>query len=83
MSLELLSDVWSEIISPRLDTHNHYDAAEELVAYLVDLNYQPSEIREYFHGDRNVLKALKEFDKNEDDEIEELDFENNYNSDDY
>jgi hypothetical protein len=79
MSLELLFDVWSEIVSNRLDAIDKREASEELISYLIDLNYSPSELREYFGNDRDMMKALNEYDK--DTEYEELDFDNGDNLD--
>jgi hypothetical protein len=61
MSLEMISEFWSNIVSPRLEAADRREVAEELVSYLIDLNHEPNEIKEYFAGDRNIAKALKDY----------------------
>lgn len=78
MSLELVSEVWSAV-NTYIDVNDRKDAAYDLVTLLIDLNHEPSEIREYLGADRDITRALKEYgrdhDEDEGDEdVEGLDF---------
>jgi hypothetical protein len=73
MSLELVNEVW-EAMSHHIDSNDRKDAAYDLVTLLIDLNHEPSEIREYLGADRDIVKALKDYGKeHEDDEEDEVD----------
>lgn len=77
MSLELPFEVWSALHN-YIDVNDRRDAAYDLVTLLIDLNYEPSEIKEHFGSDRDISRALKDYSKDHDDEDDgygELDFE--------
>ena len=74
MSLDLVSEVW-DTLRNHIDNSTRSEAADDLVNLLVDLNYEPEEIKDSFRGDKQVTKALKyyiEQHEAEDEEDEEV-----------
>lgn len=57
MTLNLVSELWSE-----LSTHIQYadrsEAAETLISFLIDNDFQAEDIKDAFRGQREVLTAL-------------------------
>tara|TARA_R110000868_G_scaffold168600_4_gene403422 strand:+ start:337 stop:597 length:261 start_codon:yes stop_codon:yes gene_type:complete len=70
MKLEFLVEVWNAVKSH--DTQDRKDAADALVNLLIDHNYEPSDIKEAFEGEREVLTALRSFVAQLDDDEEEF-----------
>lgn len=60
MDLELTSELWN-ILGSHIDTHERKDAAESLVAFMIDMGAEPDDIKNSFRGDSVVTKALKEY----------------------
>jgi len=57
MSLNLITEVW-EILRDHIDMSDRVDAAETLVNYLMDNNYEVDDIKDAFK-DKDITIALK------------------------
>ena len=57
MSLSVIAEVW-DVISGHIDLGERGDAADTLVNYLIDNNYETDEIKDEFRGDKHIIKAL-------------------------
>ena len=94
MSLAIISDLWS-IIKPNIQVTDINDAAEQVVNFLVDNDYDPKDIKKSFKGDTEIQKAVTYFIESssddfakyedEEDDIDMLDYDedDNYNDDRY
>lgn len=96
MSLTVISEIW-KIIKPSIEVGDSSAAAELLVNYLVDHDYDREEIKTLFKRDSDVqealsfylekpedsLKALEEYDDDIDDYYDEDDDDYNNEYDDY
>ena len=87
MSLQLIHEVW-KVVRPSIETGDLDEAAEMLVNYLVDSDYDPSEIKSTFKRDSAIQEAVSFFMEKPDDglyhEEEEEDFyEDEEDDDDY
>ena len=77
MSLDTIAEVW-EALREHIDLSERNDAADTLVNYLIDSNYEIEEIKDAFK-DKDITKALKGYaeehfpDEDEDFEEEDLD----------
>lgn len=77
MSLDVISEVW-EALREHIDLSERNDAADTLVNFLIDSNYEIDDIKEAFK-DKDITKALKGYaeehfpDEDEDFEEEDLD----------
>jgi hypothetical protein len=58
MSLDFTVEVWDALRS-HIDFNERSEAADTLVNFLIDNNYEAEDIKEAFRGDKEVLKALK------------------------
>lgn len=79
MSLNLVSEIW-DALSTHIDYNERKDAADTLINFLIDQNYDPEEIKDGFEGNKDLLKALKmyleEHDINDEDEyVDEDEFD--------
>ena len=85
MSAVVASEIWSEL-KRYVNTVDRSEAAETMVAILIDHDSDVEDIRDAFKGDSDIKRALTVYldnDKNyEDDEEEEFDDEDNYNEED-
>ena len=85
MSAVVASEIWSEL-KRYVNTVDRAEAAETMVAILIDHDSDVEDIRDAFKGDSDIKRALTVYldnDKNyEDDEEEEFDDEDNYNEED-
>jgi len=87
MSAEVASEIWGEL-KRYVNVVDRMDAAESIVAILIDHDHDVDEIREAFKGDSDIKKALTAYLDNDkdyaedDEEIEEFDDEDNYNKED-
>ena len=59
MSLSVVSEVW-EVLREHVDLNDRLEAAESLVTYLIENNYEIDEIKDEFR-DKDITKALKEY----------------------
>lgn len=57
MKLDLITEVW-EVLREHIDLNDRADAADTLVNFLMDNNYEVEEIKESFK-DKDITKALK------------------------
>ena len=57
MSLSIVSEVW-EVLREHVDFNDRAEAADTLVNYLMDNNYEVDEIKDEFK-DKDITKALK------------------------
>ena len=60
MSLDFAFEVW-DVLKTHIDFSERKDAADSLVSFLIDNNYEPSEIKEAFTGDKELLSSLKDY----------------------
>jgi hypothetical protein len=86
MSAEVASEIWGEL-KRYVNVVDRMDAAESIVAILIDHDHDVDEIREAFKGDLDIKKALTAYldndkDYAEEEEEEEFDDEDNYNKED-
>ena len=70
MNLNLVSEMW-DILKPNIQVGDVNDAAESLVNYLVDNDYDPQEIKRTFKGDSSIQKAVGYFIESNNDSFEE------------
>ena len=78
MSVELASEIWSEI-KRYVNSVDRNEAAETLVSVLIDNDVSAEEIKSAFKGDGDIKRALTDYLKEE--ELEEE--EDSYDDDDY
>jgi len=57
MKLDLITDVW-EVLREHIDMSDRPDAADTLVNFLMDNNYEVEDIKDAFK-DKDITKALK------------------------
>lgn len=60
MSLSLVAEVW-DVLRSHIDFNERNDAADVLVNFLIDNNYETDDIKESFRGEKEVLNALKNY----------------------
>jgi hypothetical protein len=73
MSVELASEIWTEI-KRHINSVDRNDAAETMVSVLIDNDVSAEEIKSAFKGDAEIKRALADYLKEEeevDDEEEE------------
>ena len=69
MSVELASEIWSEI-KRYVNSVDRNEAAETLVSVLIDNDVSAEDIKSAFKGDGDIKRALAEYLK-EEEELEE------------
>ena len=72
MSLELIADLWSEI-KRYVNTVDRSDAADTLIAVLVDHDYDSADIASVFSHDADVRRALSSYQPVDEDEFDDYD----------
>ena len=76
MNLDLVAEVWDALRS-HVDMNERKDAADTLVNMLIDNDYEATDIKESFRGDKDILGALKfyveQHEPDEEEEDEDLD----------
>ena len=80
MSVELASEIWTEI-KRHINLVDRNDAAETMVSVLIDNDVSAEEIKTAFKGDGEIKRALSDYLK-EEEELEEEE-EDSYDDDDY
>jgi hypothetical protein len=80
MSVELSKEIWSEL-KRHINTTDRDEAAETLVAVLIDNDVSSDEIRSVFKYDNDVKKALVHYLKDHEIEEDEED-DDDYDDDD-
>ena len=59
MNLGSVSEVW-EVLREHIDFNDRREAADSLVTYLIENNFEIDEIKDEFR-DKDITKALKEY----------------------
>lgn len=59
MSLDIVAEVWSAL-REHIDLNDRREAADTLVNYLIDNNYEVDDIKTAFR-DKDITKALKDY----------------------
>jgi hypothetical protein len=59
MSLNVASELW-EVLREHIDLNDRRDAADSLVSYLIENNYEIDDIKDEFR-DKDITKALKDY----------------------
>jgi len=72
MSLDFVAEVW-EVLASHIDFNDRTAAADSLVNLLIDNDFEASDIKEAFRGDKEVITALKEYTDQIEEEYEEYD----------
>ena len=70
MSVELASEIWTEI-KRHINSVDRNDAAETMVSVLIDNDVSAEEIKSAFKGDAEIKRALSDYLKEEEEELEE------------
>lgn len=78
--LDTISEVW-EALRLHIDLNERKEAAETLVNYLMENNYEASDIKASFRGDKDIAKALMFYDDQTLHDEDEDDYDDDY--DDY
>jgi hypothetical protein len=73
MSVELASEIWTEI-KRHINSVDRNDAAETMVSVLIDNDVSAEEIKSAFKGDAEIKRALVDYLK-EEEELDEEDEE--------
>ena len=60
MSLDFVSEIW-EALASHIDYNERKEAADTLINFLIDNNYEPEDIKESFAGNKDMLTALKDY----------------------
>lgn len=60
MSLSLVTEVW-DVLRSHIDFNERSDAADSLVNFLIDNNYETDDIKDSFRGEKEILTALKSY----------------------
>ena len=79
MSLNFVAEVW-EVLLSHIDFNERSDAADSLVNFLIENNYEADDIKDAFRGEKEISKALKNFNA-EHEAGEGYDEEDDYESD--
>jgi hypothetical protein len=79
MSIEVAAELWGEL-KRYVNTVDREEAAESVVALLIDNDYDADEIRDAFKGDSDIKRALAAYTNNDETE-EESEEEDDYDSD--
>ena len=82
MSTELSKEIWDEL-KRYVNPQDRSEAAETLVAVLIDNDADADEIKEVFKSDTEVKRALTHYLKDHADEEEYEDEEEEYEDEDY
>lgn len=81
MSLDTISEVW-EILREHIDLSERNDAADTLVNFLIDNNYEIEDIKDAFK-DKDITKALKGYAEEHFQEDDYEDYEEDIDTDDW
>lgn len=74
MTIEVISEVWNEL-RRYVNTVDREEAAETVVATLIDHDYDAEDIRAAFKGDTEIKKALAAYINSHDTEEEYEDYD--------
>ena len=81
MSLSLVSEIW-EALQTHIDFNERSDAADTLVTYLIENNYEVDDIKDAF-SDKVINKALKGYAEEHFQEDDYEDYEEDIDTDDW
>jgi hypothetical protein len=81
MSLDLVAEVW-EVLRDHVDFNERSEAADSLVNFLMDNNYEVEDIKDAFK-DKDITKALKGYAEQHFQEEEYEDYEEDIDTDDW
>lgn len=81
MSLDLANEIWTEL-KRYIGTVDRSEAADMLVALMVDHDYGVEEIKSAFKGDNDIKTALQVYNDNDAEDDYEDDYEDS-DEDDY
>jgi len=81
MSLDLVTEVWDALRS-HIDFNERRYAADTLVNFLIDNNYEAEDIKDAFRGDKEIITAVKDYLEQHEDEQEYDDEDYDCDSDD-
>jgi hypothetical protein len=79
MSADIANEIWSEL-KRYINTVDRTDAADGLVAVLIDNDFDAADIRSAFKGDEDVRNALQNY---MDDADTEEDYDEDLDEDEY
>jgi|688.fasta_scaffold292226_2 hypothetical protein len=79
MSIDLTQDLWQEL-KRFISSVDRTDAADSLVALLIDNDYDAEQIRAEFKNDSEIKRALQSYldDDLEDNDDQDVDDDNDY-----
>ena len=80
MSLDFVSEVW-DVLRSHIDFNERGDAADSLVNFLIDNNYEADDIKDAFKGEKEIITALKQYVADHEDDYDE-DYEDDSDEDD-
>ena len=69
MSIELIADVWA-LLKEDIDYTTRRDSADSLINLLIDNDFSPTEIKQAFRRDSEMMAALKDYNELHQDEEE-------------
>jgi len=81
MSLDVISEVW-DALREHIDLSERDDAADTLVNFLIDNNYEIEDIKDAFK-DKDITKALKGYAEEHFQEEDYEDYEEDIDTDDW
>lgn len=81
MSLDLVSEVW-DVLRSHIDFNERSEAADSLVNFLIDNNYEAEDIKDAFRGEKEIITAVKDYLSQHEDEHEYDDEDYDCDSDD-
>ena len=81
MSLDTIAEVW-EALREHIDLSERNDAADTLVNFLIDNNYEIDDIKDAFK-DKDITKALKGYAEEHFQEDDYEDYEEDIDTDDW
>lgn len=82
MDLTLIAETW-DVLRHHIDLNSRKEAAEELVAYMIENNCEPEDIKEVFHGDKEIIKALMIYDDQSLQDEDEDYYDDDYDDEEY
>jgi hypothetical protein len=82
MPVALASELWSEI-KRYISTVDREEAAETMVNVLIDNDVEAEEIKSAFKGDLDIKRALGQYLKDNEEDVEEDYYENDDDNEDH
>jgi hypothetical protein len=79
MSVHLAHDIWNEL-RQYLSTPDRAEAADSLVAVLIDNDHNAEDIRTTFKGDNDIKQALQSYIDDAEEDLQE-DFDDDFDND--